>query len=61
MPFRKEVINHLVLSVKSLRGICFLKSSLSTTSYFSIHFVEFDPETDGKRGHGQKSNNTVLF
>lgn len=51
MPLKKEVINHLVLSVKYLRGmwiLLFLKSSLSTTSCFSIHFVEFDPGTDGK-------------
>lgn len=43
MPLKKEVINHLGVSVKIL-----LKSSLSTTSYFSIHFVEFGPETDSK-------------
>lgn len=51
MPLKKEVINHVALSVKNLRGIWFLlffKSSLSTTSYFSIHLVEVDPETGGK-------------
>lgn len=51
MPLKKEVINHLVLSVKNFRGIwflLFLKTSLSTTSYFSIHLAEVDPETDGK-------------